>query len=102
MKDKIKKTFHAVRKSLPSGAQVSGAVQGVIGDKLPKRFVTEMGFYAENKPLLANAEIRKPHVVVFVHGSADTELGWSVKPGEQNFGERLTADFAVQALYLRY
>jgi triacylglycerol lipase len=77
-------------------------VQGVFGDKLPKRFATEMAFYAEGKPLPADFAPTKKHAVVFVHGSADTEHGWNVKPGELNFGERLSHDFPVETLYLRY
>ncbi len=98
----MRKTLKAIRDKLPSGAQISGAVQGVIGDKLPKRFATEMAFYAEGKALPADYIAGKKHAVIFVHGSADTELGWNVKPGEMNFAERLVHDFPVEALYLRY
>lgn len=98
----MKKILKSVRDKLPSKAQISGAVQGVIGDKLPKRFATEMGFYAGENPLPADYVPAEKHAVIFIHGSADTEHGWNPKPGEQSLGDKLKNEFGVAPLYLRY
>ncbi|MBN8222148.1 MAG: alpha/beta fold hydrolase [Spirochaetes bacterium] len=98
----MKKTLKAIRDKLPSKAQVAGAVQGVIGDKLPKRFATEMAFYADEKTLDLAAPLGAKHAVVFIHGSSDTEHGWQPKAPGQNFGAQLATDFSVAPLYLRY
>lgn len=97
----MKRILRAVKEKLPSGAQVSGAVQGVFGDKLPKRFATEMAFYDAGKPVAAD-QITAKHAVVFIHGSSDTELGWQPKPPAVAFGAQLEKNFHVQAFYLRY
>lgn len=98
----MKKTLRAIRDKLPSKSQVAGAVQGVIGDKLPRRFATEMAFYAGEQPLDLMAPLAAKHAVVFIHGSSDTELGWRPKPPDSDFGAQLAADFGVAPLYLRY
>lgn len=91
----MKKLIRNLREKMPSRAQVAGAIQGVIGDKLPQRLQTSMHFIGGDKPL-------KGHVVLFVHGSADTEAGWQAKKGELNFGDQLLLDFGVASVYVRY
>lgn len=76
-------------------ARIGGAIRSVIGDKLPQRFSPPMAFVPPPGRL-------KGHVCIFVHGSADTETGWSVKPPRLSFGDSLQSDFKVAVLYVRY
>lgn len=90
-----------MRESLPSRSRVAGAIQGVIGDKLPKSMQIEMQFVDEGKGLIDPVVIRQ-HVCIFVHGSADTEAGWSVKAPHLSFGQQLLIEFGAAPLYIRY
>lgn len=89
------------RDKLPSASRVAGAIQGVIGDKLPKSMQIEMQFVAEGRPV-ADPVVSRQHVCIFVHGSADTEAGWSVKAPHLNFGQQLLVEFGAAPLYIRY
>lgn len=97
----MKKILHRIREGMPSKSRVAGAIQGVIGDKLPKSMQITMQFVADGKPI-AVPKISKSHACIFVHGSADTEAGWQTKKGEFNFGDQLLLDFSISPLYIRY
>jgi triacylglycerol lipase len=99
--DKFKKAVAAVRKKI-NATTVSGAIRGVIGDKLPVKWRGKMQFCESGKLLTHLPAIRRPHICIFVHGSADTELGWQAKGGELDFGGQLLVDFGLQPLYVRY
>ncbi len=101
MAGRFKKAIASVRR-IVNAATVGGAVRGVIGDKLPKQWRGQMQFCEAGKILAQGPVIRRAHVSVFVHGSADTELGWQAKAGELDFGGQLLLDFGVQPLYVRY
>lgn len=101
MAGQFKKTISAVRRTI-NAATVGGAVRGVVGDRLPKQWRGTMQFCESGKPLPHGPIIRRSFVAVFVHGSADTELGWQAKPGELDFGGQLLLEFGVQPLYVRY
>jgi len=76
-------------------ARIAGAIRSVIGDKLPAKFAPAMAFFPE--PLRVRS-----HICIFVHGSADTEAGWRVKPPGLSFGDQILLDFNAQPLYVRY
>jgi triacylglycerol lipase len=101
MKKKIQSFISTAGTKITGHGRVTGAIQGVFGDKLPKRFQTEMAFYSEGKPHAATG-LRKKHVCIFVHGSSDTEMGWNVKAPHLNFGQNLILEFGVEVLYVRY
>ncbi len=81
---------------------VTGALRGVFGDRLPKQWRGRMCFAADGRPLDTAPLVTRPHAVIFVHGSADTELGWQSAPGELDYGKKLLLDFRVEPLYVRY
>ncbi len=97
----MKKFLHKVRGGLPLRSRVAGAIQGVIGDKLPKSMQIEMQFVDADRPS-PDVVISRQHVCIFVHGSADTEAGWSVKAPQLNFGQQLLMEFGAAPLYVRY
>ncbi len=97
----MKKFFHNLGKKLPSRSRVAGAIQGVIGDKLPQSMQIEMQFVDDDKGLIDPVVIRQ-HVCIFVHGSSDTEAGWSAKAPQLNFGQQLLLEFGAAPLYIRY
>lgn len=97
----VNKFIQKWRNKLPSASRVAGAIQGVIGDKLPKSMQIEMQFVAEGRPV-ADPVVSRQHVCIFVHGSADTEAGWSVKAPHLNFGQQLLVEFGAAPLYIRY
>ncbi|HRP70282.1 MAG TPA: alpha/beta hydrolase, partial [Turneriella sp.] len=94
--------FKKIKDTLPSTAEVQGAIQGIIGDKLPGKFATTMDFYADGKRQNTDLIPLQKHVVIFIHGNSDTELGWRKKNTPFNFGDNLMRDFAVTPLYIRY
>ena len=97
----MKKFFHNLGKKLPSRSRVAGAIQGVIVDKLPQSMQIEMQFVDDDKGLIDPVVIRQ-HVCIFVHGSSDTEAGWSAKAPQLNFGQQLLLEFGAAPLYIRY
>ncbi|MBV6494800.1 MAG: hypothetical protein LDLANPLL_02837 [Turneriella sp.] len=101
-KGPVKKIIEKIGQALPTPTQIQGALQGVIGDKLPSSFATEMGFYSQGKVRSLHEPIKARHVVIFVHGNSDTELGWFKKNTPLNFGNRLARDYGVEPLYVRY
>lgn len=101
MAGRLRNTLNALRSRINT-ATVAGAVRGVIGDKLPAAWRGKMQFCEDGKILPDGPVIRRPHVCIFVHGSADTELGWQAKKGELDFGAQLVLEFGVQPLYIRY
>lgn len=98
----MKKFFQKIRKKLPTKAMIAGAVQGVIGDKLPRRLAPPMRLFWRGGALESSQHINRPHACIFVHGSADSEAGWQANPPEASFGDGLLLDFGVEPLYLRY
>ena len=80
---------------------ILGALQGVIGDKLPKGWLRfEMGFYdADNRVEPHSLTLKSKHVCIFIHGNSDSEHGWF--NGSSSYGTRLEAK-KIHALYLRY
>lgn len=98
----MKKFLGSIRKKLPSRAMVAGAIQGVIGDKLPRSLTSPMKFIWRGAVLSDSQVIKRSHVAIFVHGSTDSEAGWQVNPPRTSFGENLLLDFGVEPLYLRY
>ena len=85
-----------------NATSVQGALRGVFGERLPKQWRGKMCFAEAGRQLDGVPLVRRPHAVVFVHGSADTELGWQSRPGELDFGKQLLLDFGVEPLYVRY
>lgn len=81
---------------------VAGAIQGVIGDKLPRSLTSPMKLIWRGAVLSESQTIKRSHIVIFVHGSTDSEAGWQVNPPRTSFGENLLLDFGVEPLYLRY
>ena len=80
---------------------ILGAIQGVIGDKLPKGWMRfEMGFYdADTRVEPHTITLKSKHICIFIHGNSDTEHGWF--NGESSYGTRLEAK-GIHSLYLRY
>lgn len=97
----MKKFLQKFRASLPTPSRVAGAIQGVIGDKLPRTMQIEMQFIAEGRPV-EDPVVSRQHVCIFVHGSSDTEAGWSVKSPHLNFGQQILLEFGAAPLYIRY
>jgi pimeloyl-ACP methyl ester carboxylesterase len=85
-----------------NATSVTGALRGFFGDRLPKQWRGKMCFAEAGRQLDGVPLVTRQHAVVFVHGSADTELGWQSAPGELDFGKKLLLDFGVQPLYVRY
>jgi pimeloyl-ACP methyl ester carboxylesterase len=61
-----------------------------------------MKFIWRGETLGDSRTINRSHVVVFVHGSTDSDAGWKANPPRSAFGERLLLDFGVEPIYLRY
>ena len=95
------KFIKKLRSRLPAKSRVAGAIQAVIGDKLPKRLQIDMCF-VENAVPVAYPHITRDHVCILVHGSADTEAGWAVAKGELDFGQQILLEFHAAPLYVRY
>ena len=85
-----------------NATSVTGALRGVFGDRLPKQWRGKMCFAEDGRPLDGVPLVMRSHACIFVHGSADTELGWQPAPGELDYGRQLLLDFRVQPLYVRY
>lgn len=85
-----------------NAASVAGALRGVVGDKLPRAWRGNMQFAEQGKLLGDVPVVHGAHASVFVHGSADTELGWRGPPGELDYGQQLLLDFHIRPVYVRY
>lgn len=85
-----------------NAVSIAGALRGLIGDKLPAALRGKMQFADAGRLYAETPAVGGAHACVFVHGSADTELGWQAVPGELNFGQRLLLDFNIKPLYVRY
>ena len=98
-------------------AAISSAINGVFGDHLAvtrNPMEVNMGLYANGQwldiePAALKASIKNPqsHLVVFVHGLCCNEDRWRLyhrEPDEATrpYGDKLEAEFPVNALYLRY
>lgn len=85
-----------------NAASAAGVLRGLLGDKLPRAWRGQMQFAEQGKLLGDIPIVPGAHACVFVHGSADTELGWQAASGELDFGQRLLLDFKMRPLYIRY
>lgn len=101
MSQKRPKRFAALR-SYFNATSIAGAVRGVVGDRLPALWQGRMAFCSDGKILKELPQVTRKQVCVFVHGSADTELGWHGQPGDLDFGRKLLLDFGIAPLYIRY
>lgn len=116
----LRGTVTAASALAPSGAQATphdatvkaiAALNGVAGDHLEATgnpLAINMGLFAGRRPLdLDASELTvalpkvTPHIVVFVHGLAMSEVSWH-REGQADLGQQLAGERGQSALYLRY
>lgn len=96
----------------PKERAVRSALNGVFGDHLARDaspLAFKLDFHADGVPMAltpAFVKTLQPRVCIFIHGLACDEQSWFRRAtdgsGQGSYGDRLMAERAVSALYIRY
>ncbi|MEP7298440.1 MAG: alpha/beta fold hydrolase [Burkholderiales bacterium] len=84
------------------------ALNGVFGDALAESgsaMAIRMSLHAAGAPLAVDAaglQALSPRVAVFIHGLACDESSWTAGNAAAGYGDQLSRDLGIDAVYLRY
>ena len=92
----------------PREQATRSALNGAVGDALAdsgSALAIRMGLHAGGAPLALDSNALhglNARVVVFIHGLACDERSWALGQSGAGYGEQLTRELGISAIYLRY